>query len=430
MLLGLGVVTGAVAMTVLVNSMGALAFGAAPALAEQFAWAVGITAPLVVRRRYPLAVVLVVGAVFIAAQVRQNGDNLVPSIALFLALYTAGAWGRDRVRARRVRVLVVVAMFAWLTVSLVRSLVTPTPAPPEAGGPLDPVLSAVLYSVGFNLLFFLSGYFFGDQAWLSARRRAELEHATERLRRSQEENTRNAIVAERVRIARDLHDIVAHHVSVMGIQAGAARRVFDTDRDLARGAIDTVESTARTVIEELRGLLGILRSEPDEDGEPAGDRTRADGTHPSSAGLDQIPELVASARATGLEVHYGVYGDTSDADRPVPDAVALSVYRVVQEALTNIVRHAGARSADVRVRHRGREVEVEVTDDGRGPGAPGSSTGTGLGLLGMRERVAVHGGTLETGPRRGGGYRVRASLPVATPQDGPARTATPEEDHG
>jgi signal transduction histidine kinase len=397
--LGLAVIAGALVVTVLVNSMGAFYVDSVPSLAEQCVWTVAMTVPLVVRTRFPLVVVLVVGVVFIAAQARQIGDNLVPSITLFLAIYTVGAWERNRVVARWVRVTVIVAMFGWLGVAMARALVEPHPGFPDAAGPLDPFLSVFLYNIGFNLLFFLSAYFFGNMAWLSARRQAQLEHGAEELRRSQEQNTRGAVVAERVRIARDLHDVVAHHVSVMGVQAGAARRVLDRDRDTASDALRAVEETARVAIGELRGLLGVLRAD-----EPGRVVAPADA-HP---GLAQLPELVSTARSAGLEVDYGVYGE----ERPVPDGVAMSAYRVAQEALTNVVKHAGASRVDVRVRYLTGTLEVEVTDDGRG----GLVTGTGFGLLGMRERVAVYGGELEAGPRPDAGYRVRVALPI-TPVD-------------
>ncbi|NUT46457.1 MAG: sensor histidine kinase [Saccharothrix sp.] len=397
--LTLAAAAGTVVVNLLVNSMGASPWDDGPPLAEQLAWGVALTAPLVARRRYPLTVLFVVGAMFIAVQARQIGDTLVPSVALFLAIFGAGAWGRDRTRARWARVLVFVVMFGWLGFALVQFVVAPTPAFKDAAGPLDPVLATVLYGIGLNALFFLSAYFFGDMAWVSARRQAELEHRAEELRRSQEQNTRGAIVAERVRIARDLHDVVAHHVSVMGVQAGAARRVLDRDPDLAREALRTVEDTARTAIGELRGLLGVLRADPDEDVPAAGET--------SSPGLDQLAELAEQARAAGLDVAHGVYGEP----RAVPEGVALSVYRIVQESLTNVVKHADARKADVRVRYLENSLEVEVSDDGRG--LVGSAAArAGFGLVGMRERVAVHGGELEAGPRRDAGYRVRVRFPA------------------
>ncbi|MGM1058346.1 sensor histidine kinase [Saccharothrix sp. Mg75] len=395
--LGLGVVLGGLGMTVLVSSMGAFAFESPPSLGEQLLWTVAVTAPLVVRRRYPLVVLLVVGALFIAAQARQTADNIVPSVALFLAICTAGAWVPDRVVARWSRVGVVVVMFLWLGFWLVEFLIGPPRPFSDAAGPLDPVLASVLYGLAFNLVFFVGAYVVGDLAWVSARRQAELEHRAEQLRLSQEQNTRGALIAERVRIARDLHDVVAHHVSVMGIQAAAARRVLDKDPDLAREALKQVEETARGSIGELRGLLGVLRAGADDGAE--GERAAPD--------LTRLPELVANARAAGLEVEHRTFGEV----RPVPAAVALSAYRVVQEALTNVVKHAHAREVDVRVRYLDRAVEVEVADDGRG-GGPASG---GFGLLGMRERVAVHGGRLEAGPRRGAGYLVRATLPTSDP---------------
>ncbi|HEX6342499.1 sensor histidine kinase [Umezawaea sp.] len=390
----LAVAVSSMALTVLINSMGAFAFGEAPHLAEQLLWSVALSAPLVVRRRYPVAVLLVVSVLFIAAQSRQVGDNLIPSVVLFLAIFTAGGWQPNHRAATYARVGVIVVMFAWLGLALSGFLAGPRREFEGAAGPLDPVLAWVLYGLSFNLMYFLSAYFFGELTWLSARRLAELEFRTEQLRLSQEQNTRGAIVAERMRIARDLHDVVAHHVSVMGIQAGAARRVLDTDRDLARTALETVEQTARTSIGELRGLLGVLRAD-------AG----ADTAVTAAPGLEEVPDLVANARSAGLAVDLGTYGEP----RPVPPGVALSAYRVVQEALTNVVKHAAATAVDVRVRYLDHALEVEVTDDGRGRS---TRDGGGFGLVGMKERVAVHGGEFEAGPRRGSGYLVRASLPT------------------
>lgn len=403
--LALGVLAGAWLSLLLISSMGAFVFGSAPSLPEQFLWAAAMTLPLAVRRRYPLIVLAVVGAFFILGQVRQIGDNFAPSVVLFIAIYTAGAWSANRVAAWWVRVTVIAVMFGWLAISIVMSFSEPQQL--SGAGPFDPVLASILYNIGFNLLFFFGAHYFGDVDWLSARRRARLEHQAWRLRRSQEENVRGALVAERMRIARDLHDVVAHHVSVVGVQAGAARLVLDTDTELARSTLRTVEDNARTAISELRGLLGVLRSGHDQS-----DASDGEGeARTASPGLDQLPELVATARSAGLRVEYGVYGDA----RPVPDSVGLTVYRIVQEALTNTVKHAGpVARADVRIRWLERVLEVEVSDDGKGVSLPeeDSMPRGGFGLMGMRERVAVHGGELETGPRRGGGFRVRATLPV------------------
>jgi signal transduction histidine kinase len=402
-MLTLAAMAGAAVVTVLVNSAGMLFQGnAPPSLGEQLAWGVAVTAPLLVRRRFPATVTVVVAAVFLAGQVRQVGDNLLPVIALFLAMYSLGAWGRSRVLARWIRIGVIAVMFGFIGFHMYRGLAGPEPEFRAGLGPLDPVLAAVLYYLLVNLVFFLAAYVFGNQAWESARRRHRLVVQTEELRRSQAENARQAVLAERVRIARDLHDVIAHHVSVMGVQASAARRVLDSDPAVASGALGAVESTARTAIEELSGLLGVLRAESEQSGStgPAAD------THPSMPGLDQIARLVDETRATGLRVTYARYGDP----RPVPDALALTAYRVVQEALTNTVKHAGATTADVRIRYLEQSLELEINDDGRGSGA---APGAGLGLVGMRERIAVHGGDLDVGPRRGGGFQVRARFRLA-----------------
>ncbi|MCP2254127.1 Histidine kinase-, DNA gyrase B-, and HSP90-like ATPase [Prauserella aidingensis] len=441
-----GVFAGMVLAVLAINGMGAQVFGTAPSLAEQLVWGTALSLPLVARRRFPSAVLLFVGAVFIAAQARQIGDNTVPSVCVFLASYSVGAWERNRMLARWSRLAVIIVMFLWLAYSFVQAMAGDVPEFPGAQGPFDPVLASVVYSTLFNGVFFAAAYFYGNMAWETARRRAELEQRNDELQRSQEENLRGALVAERIRIARDLHDVVAHSVSVMGIQAGAARRTLDRDPVLAGEALQTVEETARSAIGELRGLLGVLRSDPDPaavrgagaGGDASGDgRATGDGaTDPAgstdnslagsgsgaggsgaggsgeqnaraaSPGLDDIPDLVSRMDAAGVEARYGAYGQ----ERPVPDAVALSAYRIVQEALTNVSKHSGAEQVDVRLRYLTSALEVEVVDDGYGRSSAG---GSGLGQAGMRERVAVHGGEIETGPRESGrGYRVWASMPL------------------
>ncbi|HEX6685912.1 MAG TPA: histidine kinase [Candidatus Limnocylindrales bacterium] len=401
--MALAAAAGAAAITVLVNSMGAFFQGTAPSLGEQLVWNVALTVPLLVRRRFPATVFVIVSAVFIAGQVRQVGDNLAPSIALFLSMYSLGAWGPNRTVARWVRVAVIVAMFGYIGLNLYRAFAGAPPEFEDAAGPLDPLLAVALYHIGINMLFFGAAYLFGDQAWESARRRHKLTVQGEQLRRSQADNVRQAALAERVRIARDLHDVVAHHVSVMGVQASAARRVLDSDPAVASEALSAVESTARTAIQELGGLLGVLRAESEQPGTSPSQR----GSHPSMPGLDQVARLVEDTRATGLRVTHTVFGDP----RPVPDAVALSAYRVVQESLTNTVKHAGASMVEVRIRYLEQSLEVEINDDGRGGAGP--ALGAGLGLVGMRERVAVHAGEFHAGPRRDGGFQVRARFQLA-----------------
>jgi signal transduction histidine kinase len=228
-----------------------------------------------------------------------------------------------------------------------------------------------------------------------------------------------------------LHDVVAHHVSVMGVQAGAARVVLDADPAAARTALGAIEQAARQAVDELHRLLGVLRAAPA--GTPAGDGGEPPPDGPERAptgtvaaapapGLDGLPDLVGATTATGLRVTYTVVGDPV----PVPSGLSVSVYRIVQEALTNTVRHAGAARVDVRLRFLTdpAAIEAEIVDDGRSPAAPpvtGGERRRGLGLIGMRERAVLHDGELEVGPRPGGGFRVRARFPLRADQLAPAR---------
>ena len=199
---------------------------------------------------------------------------------------------------------------------------------------------------------------------------------------------------ERLRLAQELHDVVAHSMSVIAVQAGMGAHIIDTKPDEARWALESIADTSRSTLQEMRRLLGVLR---DEDGARA---------HAPAPGLADLGRLVDDVRGAGVPVSLAVEG-TPDA---VPHGVELSVYRVVQEGLTNVIKHAGSAHASVTVRCRPDEVEVEVVDDGRGAAVAPNGSG-GHGLVGMRERAALWGGTLDAGPRPGGGYRVRARLP-------------------
>jgi signal transduction histidine kinase len=241
-------------------------------------------------------------------------------------------------------------------------------------------------------------------AWLAGfalrERAGQAEGAEERATRAEregEETARHAVFEERVRIARELHDVVAHHVSMMGVQAGAARVVIDRDRDKAKEALTAIESSSRQAVAELHRLLGFLRQ--------PGDR---DDLAPQP-GLGQLPRLAASMSESHLAVEVSIEGET----RSLPPTVDVSAYRIVQEALTNTLKHSAASRADVHVRYWPDEVEVEIIDDGRPDGASSSGLG-GLGLIGMRERAALHGGQLSAGPAVGGGYAVRARLRAPT----------------
>ncbi|MEU8300102.1 sensor histidine kinase [Micromonospora sp. NPDC048909] len=392
---GLAITVLALFSLTLTRSTGAFLLGPPPSWPEQILWTVAVTLPLIWRRRFPATVTLVVSAAFIAAQARSAPETQLSSWALFAALYTLGAWGQDRRMARRLRIGVITTMFVWLGVYYAISIGSiPEDAFAHAVGPVPPVLAAIVSGVLVNVLYFGLAYFFGETAWLAARRQHELAAQAEELRRSQAEARGRAVIGERVRIARELHDVVAHHVSVMGVQASAARRVIDRSPDKARTALTAIEESARNAVDELRRMLGVLRASEVGPGAEL------------PAGIDQVDAVVERARDAGLRATLGVYGDPT----PLPESLSQAVYRVVQEAVTNVIRHAtGAGVLDVRIRYLATEVEVDVTDDGRATRPPNAD---GLGLVGMRERVTTHDGELEVGPRAGGGWRVRARFPV------------------
>ncbi len=231
--------------------------------------------------------------------------------------------------------------------------------------------------------------------------RAALEERARRLAATREEEARRRVAEERVRIARDLHDSVAHTLASISVQAGVGAHVLDERPDDARDALLAIKHTSRDALAELRATLGMLRSDDPTPREPA-------------ASLDRLPSLIETSRATGLPVEVVIQGEA----RPLPPAVDTAAFRIVQESLTNVIRHAGPARATVAVRHGDDCLEIEVTDDGRGAveavdgnGAAGGP-GSGHGLAGMRERVALLGGEPAAGPRPSGGYRVRAMLPL------------------
>ncbi|MEU4156635.1 sensor histidine kinase [Actinoplanes sp. NPDC026670] len=383
--IGLAVAAVAVANLFLSRNISTVQADQVASLPEQIAWVLAITLPLTLRRAYPDVVAVLIGAAFIGAQVRGSLEQQVTTGALFAAIYALGAWGRNRERARILRLVIIGAMFAWIVFVFVFFA-------GQFGGHADKASLAFNWFV-VNSAFFAFGYLMGDAAWQHVRRSHALEEQAAELRATQELAAERAVLGERVRIARELHDVVAHHVSVMGIQASACRRALDKDPARARTALTAIEEGARTAVDELRRMLGALRA------------TSAAATEAvvPNAGIERLEEITDRAREAGLTVRYAVYGDPV----PLPESLSQAVYRIVQEAVTNTLKHAHARVLDVRVRYLSGELELDVTDDGRG----GSPSSGGMGLVGMRERVAVHDGALENGPHPDGGYRVRARFP-------------------
>ena len=345
-------------------------------LALGYALALVHTLPLAARRRFPGAVLglCVASGLAVAA---LGLSPIVLGVAILVAVYSVAAYG-DR--------WVSLAGLAAAEVGSVAVQLTPGrfQAPTVVSNGL--VIGAA----------WLLGHFVGVRRAYTAR----LEERTAELEQAREELARRAVTEERLRLARELHDVVAHAMSVIAVQSGVGAHVASSQPEEAAKALAAIEATSRAALEELRRLLGVLR----QDSEPQGDLAPVPG-------LADLDGLLAEVAKAGLGVRLRVEGTPS----PLPAGVDLSAYRIVQEALTNVVKHAGPARAQVVVGYGDREVTVEVTDDGRGVGALAGDgrAGTGHGLIGMRERVAAFDGDLEAGPRPGGGFRVAARLPLA-----------------
>jgi signal transduction histidine kinase len=337
------------------------------------------TLPLAARRRFPLAVL----ATSVASGLAFTAFDLPPDmlwVAIPVAVYSVAAYG-DR--------WVSVAGLVIAEVGSVANQLTPGrfQAPTVVG-------NALLIAAAWLL-----GHFVGVRRLYVLR----LEERTTELEQAREELARRAVVEERLRLARELHDVVAHAMSVIAVQSGVGAHVADTRPKEAAKALAAIEATSRAALEELRRLLGVLRQEDEPQGALA-----------PVPGLADLDSLLAEVGKAGLAVKLQINGTRP----PLPAGVDLSAYRIVQEALTNVVKHAGPAHAQVVIGYRDQDVTVEVTDDGRGAvtSASDGRVGTGHGLIGMRERVQAFGGDLQTGPRPGGGFRVAARLPFAADQ--------------
>jgi signal transduction histidine kinase len=291
----------------------------------------------------------------------------VMPLALALALFSLTAL-REDIRARRA---------ALLAIAIV------------AGAELFD--SGVEFGAGAaRVIVLVAAALLGDslrsrRAYVSA-----IEEKAARLERERETEAQRAAAEEQARIARELHDVIAHALSVIVVQAGAADDAFEFDPLRAREPIRAVDRAARAALADLRRVLGIVQDA---------------GSYAPQPSLGELDRLVESVRATGLDVELEIDGPR----QALPAAVDLSAYRIVQEALTNSLKHAGAQRIRIRVRY-GDDLQLEVRDDG--VGATTSTNGTGNGIVGMRERVALLGGRFDAGPEAGGGYRVAAAIPL------------------
>ncbi|MBB4741678.1 signal transduction histidine kinase [Actinoplanes octamycinicus] len=333
--------------------------------AEVFFGLLLVVAPLVFRRRRPLTVLWIVLATM-PWLVDNDSALRVSFYACVIAGYTAAVYSPYRILA-----------LASLPVAMLFYSGAEDGAPTVPPG-FVPVLILGAIAIAAD----------GLRRW--RHRAAELE-------RDQAEALRRAAEHERARIARELHDVVTHNVSVMVIQAGAARKVLDASPEQAREALLAIESGGRAAMTELRHVMGLLTM---DDAGPGADLA-------PQPGLDRLDALIERVAGSGVPVTLTRSGQP----RPMPAGVELTAYRVVQEALTNTVKHAAGASATVLVDYRPDQLRVRITDTG-GTSRSAAGAGGGHGLIGLRERLAVYGGTLRTGPRLTGGYRVDAAIPL------------------
>ncbi|MGW2324881.1 sensor histidine kinase [Streptomyces sp. NPDC001700] len=352
-------------------------------LAFMVSLAVIASGALALRRRYPLAVLCVVTAATLATP--QSVMRLT-FYAFVIAVYSAAVYSPYRV-----------ATLAALPVSVV--LVG------TSGNSVTPIVPNNY--IALLILVPMAVAAVGLRTWKL--RTDEGRTRLSALEREQAEALRRAVEHERARIARELHDVVTHNVSVMIIQAGAARKIMKTSPEQAGEALLAVEAGGRAAMTELRHVMGLLTMADHGEGTEAdADLAGAAAELAPQPGLDQLETLVGRVRDTGLPVGLTVTGPP----RPLPPGLELAAYRVVQEALTNTVKHAVGATAAVTVEYGPERLRVEVTDTG---GRPGAGTGSGRGLIGLRERLAVYDGTLTTGQRLTGGFRVEALIPLETP---------------
>ena len=381
-----GVAAGALLLAGVASAMGVHRLVSLP-------FVVVMVAPVMFRRRYPVgafALAVIAGAFEVLINFRATGADL----AILVLLYTLAAYRPRNVSLPGLMVVLVgcaAAVARWFPARL-------DTAQAFFAGSISLVAPSLI------------AWVLGDSMrWRRAFYR-ELEERAAQLERERDAHAQVAAAAERARIARELHDVVAHNVSVMVVQADGAGYALDNEPERARQALADISRTGRQALAEMRRLLGVLRSSTP---------STARSTVSPLPGISQLGDLLAQTRNAGLEVSMTVSGPT----RPFPAGIDLAAYRVVQEALTNVRKHAGpAARAAVAVRYGHAELSLEITDDGRGAAAV--SDGAGHGLTGMRERVGMYGGMLDAAPRPTGGFRVLARIPVAPAADPPRVLAT------
>ncbi|WGH92190.1 sensor histidine kinase [Auritidibacter ignavus] len=382
--------------------------------------------PMMLYRRFPCAVASYLAVAAIVFNHTIGVEVYSYQIVLFVSFYGVGAWSNDRRRALWVRVGIIGLILAWLIAISIQAITQAQ----ATGADLYQTLTALGSQWLVNAIFYFLAWIFGNSSWQGAIAHnqlhiahQELSTAHRELHEAQQQLAASAVHAERMHIARELHDVVAHHVTVMGIHASAARRSLDTS---AKGSTDStgnvagveqlraIETAAQQTIAELRALVYTLRDQPEHTA-PLPD-------------LSQLPDLVRTAHATSQTVRLEIIEPSQPGvARPeVPSSVQLTLYRIAQEGINNARKHAGATATVVvRLRYLADAIELEVSDHNQSPSSmrrasqhTGLAEGTGCGLQGLTERVTALDGTFTAGPKSSGGWLIRANIPLTeTPAD-------------
>lgn len=379
-----------------------------------------IIVPLAVRRRVPLTTVLISSVLFVSMTyfAQDASPQLSFQVAYFAALYTAVAWTRDRRMLWFAMGLVLLTMMLWVGVLITQmhaADMNPGNSAHGSHGPWPPLAGAAIYTIMVNLAYFGGAILIGRASWRGALHRYRSERQAVTIAEQADELARTAVHNERLRIARELHDVVAHHVSTIGVQASAARTVLSSDPQATARSLHTIEESSRQAVGEMRDLLGVLRSENGADADDGAGRV-------PEPGINQLHELVASYQRTGRLIELA-HVEQHDGDLDgIGSSLSLSTYRIVQEALVNVQRHSTAQNVRITLRTAASSahvaaqsldaqwLEIEVVDDGRPRAGTG---GSGYGLRGVQERVNLHHGTYEAGPRESArGWRVRVRIPL------------------
>jgi signal transduction histidine kinase len=344
-----------------------------------FVLAFGAALPIAIRRRWPIAA-LAIAAVSIGIATAV-GQSFAPDPLIAVPMYQVAS---VRERRQSIPALLLVG-FALLIAAAIGSSTHP-----QEG------------EATFSVLLAVAAWFVGASVRVRREYSVGLAEQAAQRQRETEERAQRGVAEERLRIARELHDVVAHSLSVIAVQSGVGRHVIDEQPEKAKEALEAVESTSRAALSELRRMLGVLRQEDSEDADTA-----------PAPGIGDLDALLQQIRATGVDVEVRIEDGAVDDLSP---SVELSVYRIIQEALTNVVKHAGKTRSQLEIRHEHDDLVVEIVDDGPSSirSYPSAASGeTHHGIVGMRERAALFGGSLSAGPRPGGGFRVLARIPLS-----------------